>query len=114
MKYMLMILDSKTAWAKATPAEQTRIVRAHGGFGKKLKAKRKQVEGWRLRPEDDASRVGLSKGKAFVTDGPFAETKEFLGGFYLIDCATREEAVAWAKEIPILEGDVVEVRPVWG
>ena len=48
-----------------------------------------------------------------MTDGPFAETKEALGGFYLIDAASRQEAVEWAQRIPLREGGFVEVRPVW-
>ena len=67
----------------------------------------------RLRPETDASRVRIKAGHHQVMDGPFAETKEALGGFYLIECDSREEAVEWAKKIPLGEGGFVDVRPVW-
>jgi hypothetical protein len=48
-----------------------------------------------------------------VTDGPFTETKEVLGGFYLIECSDMKEAIEWAKKIPLREGGTVDVRPVW-
>jgi len=67
----------------------------------------------RLRPEDEASRVRVKAGQRQVMDGPFAETKEGLGGFYLLECASKDEALAWAKKVPIREGGFVDVRPVW-
>jgi len=67
----------------------------------------------RLRPEDEASRVRVKAGQRQVMDGPFAETKEVLGGFYLLECASKEEALEWAKKVPIREGGYVDVRPVW-
>jgi len=73
----------------------------------------KTVVAERLRPEAEASRVRVKAGHHQVTDGPFAETKEGLGGFYLLECASREEALEWAKKVPIGEGGVVDVRPVW-
>jgi hypothetical protein len=60
-----------------------------------------------------AAACGSKAGLRQVMDGPFAETKEALGGFYLIECDTREQAVEWAKQIPLFEGGFVEVRPIW-
>jgi hypothetical protein len=65
-----------------------------------------------LRSQDSASRVQVHSGQAHVVDGPFAETKEMIGGFFLIDCATHEEAVAIAQECPAAEWLTVEVRGV--
>jgi hypothetical protein len=65
-----------------------------------------------LRSQDSASRVQVHSGQAHVVDGPFAETKEMIGGFFLIDCATHEEAVAIARECPAAEWLTVEVRGV--
>src|SRR5258706_550410 len=67
----------------------------------------------RLRPDSDGARVRVKAGHAQVMDGPFAETKEAIGGFYLIDCDTKAEAVEWAKKVPLGDGGFVEVRPIW-
>ncbi len=71
------------------------------------------IHGERLRPETDATRVRVKASQRQVTDGPFAETKEALGGFYLIECEDRKEAVEWAKKIPLRDGGVVDVREIW-
>ena len=63
--------------------------------------------GWR------GSHVRLKAGRRFVTDGPFAETKELLGGFYVIGCDPKDKAIEWAKKIPLREDRTVEVREVW-
>ena len=113
MRYVLLICsDDKNAPAP-TKAEMEAIVQGHGRFATELQAAGKMVHGERLRPDSDASRVRFKAGQRQVMDGPFAETKEALGGFYLIECATREEAVAWAKKIPLLEGGFIDVRPIW-
>jgi hypothetical protein len=113
MRYLLLIgSDDKTAPA-APRAEMEAIVAGHRRFAEDLRASGKMVVGERLRPEGDSSRVRVKAGQRQVMDGPFAETKEALGGFYLIECETKEEAVAWAKKIPLLEGGFIEVRPIW-
>jgi len=71
------------------------------------------VHGERLRPDTDGVRVRFKAGQRQVMDGPFTETKEALGGFYLIDCENKQEAVEWAKKIPLGEGGYVEVLPIW-
>jgi len=67
----------------------------------------------RLRPDAEASRVRRKTGQLLVTDGPFPETKEVLGGFYVIECDTQDEAIEWAKKIPRHEDRSVEVWPLW-
>src|SRR5438034_531423 len=111
MHYLLLICsDDKTA-APPSQAEGTAMVQAHVRFGEELRAAGKTVSAERLRPEGEASRVRFKAGHRHVTDGPFAETKEALGGFYLIDCASKEEAGEWAKKIPLRDGGFVDVRP---
>jgi hypothetical protein len=112
MRYMLLIGSDKTA-APAAPAEMAAIVEGHGRLAAELRATGKMVHGERLRPEGEACRVRLKAGHRQVTDGPFAETKEAVGGFYLVECDSAEEAVGWAKKIPLSEGSFVEVRPIW-
>jgi hypothetical protein len=70
--------------------------------------------GLRLAPVDAASSVRAQGGEVLVTDGPFAETKEILGGLTVLECADREEALAWARRCPLARIGTVEVRPEWG
>lgn len=70
------------------------------------------VGGEALMPETDASTVRMRGGKAQITDGPFAETKETLGGYYLLECADLDDALTWAARIPSAKYGCVEVRPV--
>ena len=65
------------------------------------------------RGDEDASRIRFKAGQRQVTDGPFTETKEVLGGFYLIELRLKAEAIEWAKKIPLGEGGTIEIRPVW-
>ena len=115
MRYMLLIGSDKTEVPTAPPSEAAmqELVQAHARFGEELRAKGKLVEAHRLRPDTDASRVRAKAGHHLVTDGPFTETKEILGGFYLIECDGKQEAIEWAKKLPAREGTFVEVRPVW-
>jgi hypothetical protein len=112
MRYMLLIAADAKAGAPP-PAEMDALRKAHARFAEEVSAAGKMVLGERLRPESDATRIRLKAGQRQVMDGPFAETKEVLGGFYLIDCDTSEEAVEWAKKVPLREGGHVEVRPIW-
>jgi hypothetical protein len=113
MRYMLLIGSDRNAPAP-TPAEGQATLQGHAKFSEALRASGKMVVGERLRPDSEAVRVGRKAGQPQTTDGPFAETKEVLGGFYLIECDTREEAVEWAKQIPVREGvGFIDVRPIW-
>src|SRR5262245_15686289 len=113
MKFMLLIHGDEKAEATRSEAEMQRIVGGHMRFAGDMRAAGKMVGGERLRPEAEAVRLRLKAGKRQVIDGPFAETKEGLGGFYLIECASREEAVELAAKVLLHEDGFVEVRPVW-
>ena len=113
MRYLLLIgNETKTATPPSGPEGQARL-QAFMRFSEELSKAGKTIVGERLRPESEASRVRVKAGHHLVTDGPFAETKEALGGFYLLECASRDEALEWAKKVPIGDGGVVDVRPVW-
>jgi hypothetical protein len=71
------------------------------------------VAGDALQPTETATTVRVRNDETLVADGPFAETKEALGGFYLLECASKEEALEWAKKVPIGENGFVDVRPIW-
>lgn len=66
-----------------------------------------------LHPLSKGARVSFAKGVPTVTDGPFIECKEVIGGFWIIEAASKEEAVGWARRCPAGDGDVIEIRPVW-
>jgi len=112
MRYMLLINSDKNAPAP-TAAEGQAMVQGHVTFADALRAAGKFVVADRLRPDSDGARVRLKAGQPQVTDGPFTETKEALGGYYLIECDSKDEAIAWAKKLPLREGGFVEVRPIW-
>ncbi len=115
MRYMLLIGSDDKMQDQTPPpkAQMDAMIQGHMRFGDELRAKGKMVAADRLRPDGDASRVRFKAGQRQVMDGPFAETKEALGGFYLIESDTKEEAIEWAKKIPLGEGGFVDVRPVW-
>ncbi len=113
MRYMLLICSDDKAAPPPPRAEMEIMVQGHRRFTEELQAAGKMVHGERLRPDSDASRVRLKAGQRQVMDGPFTETKEALGGFYLVDCETKHEALEWAKKIPLHEGGFIEVRPIW-
>ena len=113
MRYMLLICSDDRVQAPPPKAEMEAIVQGHRRFTDELSAAGKMVVGERLRPDSDTSRVRFKVGQRQVMDGPFTETKEALGGFYLIECDSKQEAVEWAKKIPLREGGFVDVRPIW-
>jgi hypothetical protein len=113
MRFMLLIgSDDKNA-PMPTQAEMDAIMQGHMKFGTEIRAAGKMVHGERLRPDTEASRIRSKAGHRQIMDGPFAETKEGLGGFYVIEAKNREEAVEWAKKIPLGDGGFIDVRTVW-
>jgi hypothetical protein len=110
---MLLICSDEKAETQVPRAEMETIVQGHARVAEELRAAGKMVVAERLRPDTEASRVRAKAGQRQVMDGPFAETKEALGGFYLIECASKQEALEWARKIPLREGGFIDVRPVW-
>ncbi|PYO01628.1 MAG: hypothetical protein DMD91_07040 [Candidatus Rokuibacteriota bacterium] len=113
MRYLLLSCSDDKAAPPLPRAEMDALIKEHMRFSEKLRTAGKAVVGEALRPESEASRIRLKAGQRHVTDGPFAETKEALGGFYVIECDSREEALEWAKQVPLREGRFIEVRPIW-
>jgi hypothetical protein len=112
MKYMLLIHDDEQAWAKLSDAERQRIYGEYGQFGQQIKDGGQYVAGAQLQPTSTATSVRVRDGKRLVTDGPFAETREQLGGYYLIDARDLDEAIGIAARIPSARMGTIEVRPV--
>jgi hypothetical protein len=112
MKYMLMICDDEKAWAKFTDAERQQIYAEYGQFSQQLKASGHYLAGSQLQPTSAATSVRVRNGKRLVTDGPFAETREQLGGYYLIEAKDLDEAIGIAAQIPSARLGTIEVRPL--
>jgi hypothetical protein len=111
MKYLLMMMTDEVAERALSPEDVDRIVARHMVVGGELRAAGKWVDGARLAFGTDAVTVRRCGDDAIVVDGPFAETKEVLGGFYLIEAASTAEAIAWARKLPLRDVGAIEVPP---
>jgi hypothetical protein len=110
MSYMLLILEDPSQRATRTRAEGEAVFQRMVEFGARLKQQDKLLAVESLASQQKGARVQVRGGKAQVLDGPFAEAKEMVGGFFLLDCASREEALAIARDCPAAEWATVEVR----
>ena len=111
MKYMLLIYHEEQAWNDYTEAERQEIYGEYGQLMQDLQANGQYLAGDELQPAATASCVRVRDGKPVVTDGPFAETREQLGGFFLIEAKDLDEARRIAARIPSARTGAVEVRP---
>ena len=113
MKYLLLLYDDTDAVAALSDDERRGMVEAHIAFSRTLRDTGAMVMGEPLTgPEAARTLRFVGAGEPSVTDGPFLETKESLGGFYLIECASPEAALAIARRVPRSPGLVAELRPV--
>jgi hypothetical protein len=110
MHYVLMIYADEAEGAQLSPQEQQTLMMGHAALAAELAAK--LTGGAPLQPSATATTVRVRNGKTLITDGPFAETKEQLGGFYIIECENLDEALAWAAKVPDVTFGSIEVRPV--
>jgi hypothetical protein len=112
MKYLLTLWGDEARWENRTPEEIQAAMKEWDGYTVELKDAGAFLGGEGLQPTATATTVAIQEdGDQIVTDGPFAETKETLGGFYLLECENLDEAIAWARKVP-MPGGKVEVRPV--
>jgi hypothetical protein len=111
VKYLLLIHWDERLAKGLGPADEEAMIEAHGAFRAALGAR--LLDAARLRPTAEGRRVTMRDGKRAVTDGPFTETKEVVGGYYLIECAGPDEAADWAARCPSARHGTVEARPVW-
>ena len=112
MKYMLLIYDNERAWDKLTEAERGNIMGEYMQFSQAIRTSGNFQAGAQLQPTATATAVRVRDGKRVVTDGPFAETREQLGGYYLIEAKDLDEAIGIAARIPSARFGTIEVRPV--
>jgi hypothetical protein len=113
MQYLLALYMDESGWDKMTPEQQQQGVAAYGAYTEALKSAGVLVGSNRLRPSSTATTVRTANGKTQVLDGPFAESKEQLAGYYLINVADLDAAMLWAGRCPAAQHGIVEVRAVW-
>ena len=113
MRYILLIHDAESIFPKLSPEEMGKLMGEYQQFTAEVQSAGALQGAARLRPVATATTVRVRNGKTLTTDGPFAETKEQLGGYYLIDVKNLDEAIKWASKIPSAKLGCVEVRPVW-
>jgi hypothetical protein len=112
MQYLLLIYENEQAGAKMTKSDGDKMMKEYFDFTNDIKAKKQYVAGEALQPTSTATTVRVREGKAVSTDGPFAETREQLGGFYVVEAKDLDEARAIAARVPSARHGSIEVRPV--
>jgi hypothetical protein len=112
MKYMLLIHDSEKMWSTLSQDEQQQIMADYRRFSDEIKATGQYLAGSQLQPTSAATSVRVRNGKRVVTDGPFAETREQLGGYYLVDAKDLDEAIGLAERLPSAKLGTIEIRPL--
>lgn len=113
MQYLLMLYVNENGWNSLTPQQQQQGAAAYTAYTEALQKAGALKGSNRLQPSSAATTVRSADGKAQVLDGPYADSKEQLGGYYLIEAPDLDAAIAWANRCPTVGHGVVEVRPVW-
>ena len=113
MRYALLICTEEKLQNELSEAEAAAQTAAYMAWGEEMGARGVLQGGERLRPTTSATTVRVRDGETLTSDGPFAETKEQMGGFYLVDCKDLDEAIEVASRIPGAAHGSIEVRPIW-
>lgn len=113
MKYMLLIHSPEAFYRSASKSDIDQTLAAYGAYTEAMKKAGVMVAADRLQPVATATTVRVSNGKTAVLDGPYAETKEQLGGYYIIDVPDLDAALSWAARCPGASAGAIEVRPIW-
>ncbi|HKO18115.1 MAG TPA: YciI family protein [Acidobacteriaceae bacterium] len=113
MQYLLSLYVDESGWDRMTPEQQKQGVGAYQAYTEALKSAGIWLGSNRLRPATTATTVRTSDGKPQVLDGPYAESKEQLAGYYLIDVPDLDQALSWAARCPTAQHGTVEVRAIW-
>jgi len=111
MRFMMLVKASKESEAGMLPSRE--LIAAMGQFNEEMVKAGVMIAGEGLQASSKGARITYSGSKRSVTDGPFAETKELLAGFWMIDVKSKADAIAWASRVPFTDGEVVEVRQVF-
>ena len=114
MQYLLMIHGDEQGWAALSEDEQSAVRQEYGDFAQRMRESGKLLGGGELQPTDRATTVRAKDGETILTDGPYAETKEAFGGYFVVETESIDEAVELAKQLPPSSPrGGVEVRPVY-
>ena len=113
MQYLLMLYVEEAGWSKLTKAQQEQGVAAYAAYTEALTKAGALKGSNRLQSSSAATTVRIANGKSHVLDGPYVESKEQIGGYYLIDVPDLDAAISWAARCPAASHGVVEVRPIW-
>ena len=113
MRYLLLIASDENAQSTLSPDEEATTLGEYGEWMKSMGERGVLQGGERLRPTSDATTVRVRNGDVLSTDGPFAETKEQLAGYYLVECKDLDEAIEVAGKLPGAKYGSIEVRPIW-
>jgi hypothetical protein len=113
MRYVLLITGDENAIAAMSPEENSAVLGEYGAWAEQMGSRGLLQGGERLRPTTDATTVQVRNGQVLTADGPFAETKEQIGGFFLVDCKDLDEAIEAAAKLPGARHGTIEVRPIW-
>lgn len=113
MQYLLMLYVNEAGWTKLSKAEQEQGVAAYTAYTEALTKAGVLKGANRLQPSSSATTVRMTNGKTQVLDGPYVDSKEQLGGYYLIDVKDLDAALSWAARCPAVGHGVVEIRPLW-
>jgi len=113
MRYILLIANDEQSYLARSPQEADTTMGAYAQWAEDMGKRGKLHGGERLRPTTDATTVQVRNGEVLTSDGPFAETKEQIGGYFLVDCKDLDEAIEVASQLPGAQNGTIEVRPIW-
>jgi hypothetical protein len=113
MQYLLMLYVDETRWSAMSEVQQQQGMAAYGAYAEALQQEGILQNSNRLQPVAASTTVRIQDGKTQVLDGPYADTKEQIGGYFLIDVPDLDAAIAWAARCPAASHGVVELRPIW-
>ena len=112
MKYLLLIYENEGSWNAIPEAEKGKVFQEYKDYTARIRKDGNYIAGEALQPVGTATTVRVKNGKTLTTDGPFAETREQLGGFYMVEAKDLDEAIALAAGIPAVRTGSIEVRPI--
>jgi hypothetical protein len=113
MQYLMTLYADETGWNQMTPEQQQKGVAAYAAYTEALHSAGVLINSNRLQPSSTATTLRTVNGKTQVLDGPFADSKEQLGGYYLIEAADLDAAMQWASRCPGVQHGVIELRAIW-
>ena len=114
MRFLFLLTQIEEAWEKAPPGEAERVYEQYLAIERELRAQDKFVESVRLRSRNEAKTLrNLAESRRKLVDGPCFDLEEAIGGFYVLDCTSMEEAVEWAGRMPNYGHGAIEIRPLW-